>query len=253
MSAMRDFSNWVKAVAPLGLDAALAKNSLGRGTIPASFSGSTQRPVPTPQPSQLPAPPGPTVRDGQPQPPVFKSITITPANPPPLVAGKRLPLHAMAQFSSGPARNVTGEAIWTPLAPTAVLSIDSNGLVTAIGQGKEQVTALYKGFPASIDVTVTAPLLKEQNGEAWAEYRLCDEFYKAYGEAVKKVAEAKRKPKTLNFTDAVNGATKRLEALNEEIIKFEDAVSALKLAVQNTPKNSPQSALADEAKENLTN
>ncbi|HET6818277.1 MAG TPA: Ig-like domain-containing protein [Mycobacteriales bacterium] len=75
-----------------------------------------------------------------------------------LPMGTQLPLTATATWSAGDPTDVTGVASWSSDTPT-VATVDSNGLVSSVGQGSTTVSASYGGASSSVYVTVTPPAL----------------------------------------------------------------------------------------------
>ena len=62
---------------------------------------------------------------------------------------------ATASFSDGTTKDVTSAAAWSS-SDTAIATVSSSGLVTALGGGDVDITATYEGVSATIRLTLTA-------------------------------------------------------------------------------------------------
>ena len=62
---------------------------------------------------------------------------------------------ATASFSDGTTEDVTSAAAWSS-SDTAIATVSSSGLVTALGGGDGDITATYEGVSATIQLTLTA-------------------------------------------------------------------------------------------------
>ena len=81
------------------------------------------------------------------------SISVTPASASVSVGGS-VQLTATANYQNGTSGNVTSSATWSS-SNTSVASVNSNGLVVAVGQGTATVTGLFEGFSGSSSLTVS--------------------------------------------------------------------------------------------------
>jgi trimeric autotransporter adhesin len=80
------------------------------------------------------------------------SITVTPPNPS-AIAGATQQFNAMGTFPDGSNRDVTRAASWSS-SSTAVASISSSGLASAVGTGTTLITASVGGISGSTALTV---------------------------------------------------------------------------------------------------
>ncbi len=89
---------------------------------------------------------------------VLVEVQVTPVAPT-LAAGQLVRFQAVAIFSDGTSRNVTGEATWSSSAP-ATLTVSNDprqrGLGTAVAAGSAEAQAVFEGVTGSTTVTVTA-------------------------------------------------------------------------------------------------
>lgn len=68
--------------------------------------------------------------------------------------GFSVPFSAVARYSDGSQRNVTGAAVWTSTTPV-VASIDARAVATPRSAGSTLVSATYMGMSADVALTVT--------------------------------------------------------------------------------------------------
>ena len=89
--------------------------------------------------------------------PALVTITVSP-NQSSLPVGEIRQLTATGNFSDGSIQNLTQSATWTS-SGSAIASVNTQGVVTAIGTGAAQVSATSQGITGSASVTVAQPLL----------------------------------------------------------------------------------------------
>jgi trimeric autotransporter adhesin len=82
---------------------------------------------------------------------VARSVTVT-AVP----TGTRYQLSAVAGFSDGSIRDVTVQATWSS-SDSAIATVSSAGLVTAVANGSALITATYQSVSGNMALTVVAP------------------------------------------------------------------------------------------------
>ena len=88
-------------------------------------------------------------------PAVLLSIAVSPASPS-VNAGQTDQLTATGTFSDGSKQNLTGQVTWTSSA-TAVASISSAGLATAVSAGSAAISATLNGVSGTAPISVPAP------------------------------------------------------------------------------------------------
>jgi hypothetical protein len=195
--------------------------------------------------------------------PVMKSITIYPEKPPPFVNWSELQFKATAEFTDGSTQTVTNKVTWSAI-PSAQIQIDDQGYATAQRvAGTSVITATDPSNPsvfATVDVTVTVKpvTMYQAYTKARAEYELCDKFYQEYGDAVKALAEARKKAIAPGATpddeqDADSkSAHERLTFwdLKKEVPLLRAALKDLDDALINPPASGPLKQLSDEAHAN---
>ena len=86
------------------------------------------------------------------------SVVVTPTNPT-IANGMTQQFTATANFSSGPAQDVTSSAVWTS-GTTANATIAPGGLATAVNPGTSDITATFGGQSGSTTLTVTAATIQ---------------------------------------------------------------------------------------------
>lgn len=74
--------------------------------------------------------------------PILKSIAITPAAPSNLMVGSTQQFTAVGTYSDGSIRDITTQVEWMSDTPIAV-TINSNGLATAVAPGTANITAFF--------------------------------------------------------------------------------------------------------------
>jgi Domain of unknown function (DUF4082)/Bacterial Ig-like domain len=90
--------------------------------------------------------------------PTLNSIAVTPSNQT-IGVGSQLSFSATGTYSSGPALNITGQVKWTS-SNSAVATISTRGLVSAMSPGSAVISATLSGKTGSTTVTVTtSPLV----------------------------------------------------------------------------------------------
>jgi uncharacterized protein YjdB len=72
------------------------------------------------------------------------------------VVGETTQLTAMAAFSDGSARGITGEASWTS-SDASVLTVSATGLVTVVRFGRAYISAVYDTQSAGQTIEAAAP------------------------------------------------------------------------------------------------
>lgn len=82
------------------------------------------------------------------------SLEVTPTAPS-VVAGDTEQMTATATYSDSSTADVTSAASWTS-SDSAIATVDTNGLVTAVSAGTATISADYSGSTGSADVTVTS-------------------------------------------------------------------------------------------------
>ena len=97
--------------------------------------------------------------------PALKSIKISPSSAS-IVYGSTQQFTATAGYTDGSTTDVSATAAWS-VANTAVATIDSNGLATAVAVGSTKATAMLNGVSASAAITVTAPGSTGVNIPTW--------------------------------------------------------------------------------------
>jgi hypothetical protein len=91
-------------------------------------------------------------------PPTLASIAMTPAKPTILV-GATQQFTATGTYSNGSTQNLTSQVTWTS-SKTAVATINTNGLATAVSAGATVISAALSGVTATNTLTVqAAPLV----------------------------------------------------------------------------------------------
>jgi uncharacterized protein YjdB len=93
--------------------------------------------------------------------PVETSIQITPAAAS-IPKGSTQTLHASTVMSDGSKQDVSSSTSWQS-SNTAVATVDSNGVVTAVSAGSAQVTGNYQAFSSSASLTITNATVKSVN------------------------------------------------------------------------------------------
>lgn len=88
--------------------------------------------------------------------PKLSLIVIAPADPH-MAKGTSLQLSATGSYDDGTKRVLTSAAWQT--SQSAVATINTQGFITAVGQGAAQVSASYQGVTGSTSITVGAPAL----------------------------------------------------------------------------------------------
>jgi trimeric autotransporter adhesin len=83
----------------------------------------------------------------------LSSIAITPADPH-VSEGTTLQFRAMGTFSDGTTHDVSFSTTWSS-SNTAVSTVNSNGLATALTRGPTTITAVSGGVSATTTLTVT--------------------------------------------------------------------------------------------------
>lgn len=95
-----------------------------------------------------------TVSCTQPPTPVLQSITLYPSNPTIPKSGQTIQFIALAVYSPPSSNNVlTNIATWAS-SNTAIATVDSGGLVTAVTCGTTTITAEYQGVIGQMPLTV---------------------------------------------------------------------------------------------------
>lgn len=84
-------------------------------------------------------------------------ITIAPANQT-IAQGAILQLGATGTYSDKTTQNITASVVWQTSLST-IATISTNGIVTGVGQGVAQLSAIYQGVTGSTAVTVGQPAL----------------------------------------------------------------------------------------------
>ena len=82
------------------------------------------------------------------------SVVVTPGNPT-IASGTTQQFIATANFTSGPAQDVTSSAVWTS-GTTATATIAPGGLASAVAPGTTTITATFGGQSGNTDLTVGA-------------------------------------------------------------------------------------------------
>jgi uncharacterized protein YjdB len=88
----------------------------------------------------------------------LKSLAVTPANST-LAKNATQQFTATGTFSDGSTQNLSSSVTWSS-SSTAVASISSSGLVTAVGAGPSTIQAVSGSISGSTGLTVTGPTLK---------------------------------------------------------------------------------------------
>jgi hypothetical protein len=99
-----------------------------------------------------PAAPSPT--SGATVQPTVISVTVSGTTP---FVGATAQFIATAVLSNGTSPVITGQATWSS-SNTAVASVRSSGLITGIGLGEADITALYQSVSGTIHVAVVEPV-----------------------------------------------------------------------------------------------
>jgi uncharacterized protein YjdB len=86
-------------------------------------------------------------------PPSLTSITVTPANPS-ISAGTTQQFTAAGKYSDGSTKGLTSQVAWSS-SKTAVATISSSGLATAVAAGTTTITAAQNSISGSTSLTVT--------------------------------------------------------------------------------------------------
>ena len=86
--------------------------------------------------------------------PTLSSIAVTPANPS-VVAGATQQFTATGTYSDGSSQNLTSSVAWTSTS-TAVATINSSGLASAVSAGSTTIRATLTSIIGSTGMTVTA-------------------------------------------------------------------------------------------------
>ena len=87
--------------------------------------------------------------------PTLTSIAVTPANPTNL-AGATQQFTATGTYSDGSTQNLSNRVTWAS-SKTAVATINTNGLATAISAGTTTISAALSGMTGSTTLTVQTP------------------------------------------------------------------------------------------------
>ena len=85
---------------------------------------------------------------------VVTALSVTPASVN-LSVGGTVQLAATATYQNGPPGNVSSSATWSS-TNSSVATVDSSGLVIAVGQGDATVSASFEGFNGSSSIEVSA-------------------------------------------------------------------------------------------------
>ncbi|MGZ3600146.1 MAG: Ig-like domain-containing protein, partial [Ktedonobacterales bacterium] len=96
--------------------------------------------------------------------PTLQSISVTPANAS-VTAGKTQQYTATGISSDGSQQNVTSTATWST-GNSAVATINSSGLLTAVAAGTTTVSAVQSGITGSTTVTVTSGTVTSGTGSS---------------------------------------------------------------------------------------
>jgi len=83
------------------------------------------------------------------------SVSVTGSVP---VVGATAPFTAIATFSDGATQNVTSQAAWTS-SNASVATVNSAGVVTAVGAGEADITATYQTVAGRSHVAIARPAL----------------------------------------------------------------------------------------------
>src|SRR5262249_4867562 len=92
--------------------------------------------------------------------PALKTITISPANPPPIVGGAdQQQFTATGLYADGASLDLTSKVMWKSLAPNIISIGESSGLASMEGNGSATITATDKttGIHGSTELTGQAP------------------------------------------------------------------------------------------------
>jgi trimeric autotransporter adhesin len=101
----------------------------------------------------------PSGTNGTPPPaPTFQSITVTPANPS-LPLGTTRQMTATGHYSDGSTKDLTTQVTWSK-GVLGVITLTSDGLVTAVATGTNTVSALLGSISGSTTVRVTAAVIQ---------------------------------------------------------------------------------------------
>ena len=94
--------------------------------------------------------------------------------------------------------------------------------------------------------------VKKANSKAIAEFELCSILHKEYGEAMKKLSEARKKKAPQDEIQKLQAdAKRRLDLLSTESGKFDNAISEMDKALQKIPQNGPDANAAKEMQDEL--
>jgi hypothetical protein len=199
--------------------------------------------------------------------PVLQSIKISSENPsqdpPQLVNRQKVRFWAEGVFSNGSTQNVTTKVTWSS-DPDTIVKIDDQGTAeaqraagSAVIKAEDPSNPLIKDS-MTVTVTVKPVSLIDANAKVTAEFELCSKFLKEHEDAVKALAEARKKASAPKATQAdrddehSKSAQERLSFwdLKKEVPLFEAALHDLKDALANLPPSSSANNLANQVRAN---